>query len=556
MPASAYRLRLTCIMSLLFPAQGTGALLINEILYDPEGPDRGYEFVELMNTGPYSAPLDGVEIEMGNGARPSDWKTIWRARDGTWLEPGGFYTVGAVGPGRGDPSEIALQNGPDGVRLVRSGFVLDRVGWGDLVHAEYAEGRPAPSVHAGRSLARKEDGRDTDDNRSDFEEAAPSPGRPNRPRHDWAVRILAIDPERPRPGEEVVLRIRWSNLGESEAICPAVDLRSDRTVVEVRPDRTVAAGSSIVQPVLLSIPDRQGRGIVRCSLRAADEIPENDSDSLRFSAGPAALRISEILADPGAGGSEWIEIAFDPSAAERGVLDGSEEWSFDLRGRRIRFKPRAAGVEKGIALLAEDSILVRNRFADLPSGLFWPYEGSWSRLRNDDGGHGISDSLRLRAPDCTVEEIALPGRAPASGISLERLDGDLPEGPGAWVPCADPAGATPGRISPHLVSSTSGADAVLSIEPRHLRAGATTCSIEGRVGIAAGKCDLTLVDLTGRTVRCLLRDVWASGILLATWDGRDETHRPVPPGIYVAHLSVDRGRGEPEHHRAALAVSE
>ncbi len=527
------------------------ALVINEVLYDPEGPDRGFEFVELMNTGPYSAPLDGLELESGNGSRPSDWKTIWIARGGEWIQPGGFYAIGAKGPGDGDSSEVSLQNGPDGVRLVRSDFVLDRLGWGDLVHAEYAEGRPAASVGAGFSLARREDGRDTDDNATDFEPAVPSPGRPNRPRDDWALRTISVQPDRPRPGEPILLRLKLFNLGRSEAEAPAVELRAAEGAIEVRFDRSAPPAAFLEQPVLLRAPDRTGRASIRGSIRGADEVPENDADSIRFQVGAGPLRITEILADPGPQGSEWIEIAID---AER--WEGEEGWSLDVRGRRIGLAPRLWRETAPIVILAEDSTLVRARFTDLPAGVFWPYSGGWPRLRNEDGGHGVADSLRLRAPDGVVEEIALPGRAPATGVSLERIEGDLAEGPAVWAPCADRAGATPGRASPHRISVESRQEEILRIEPRRLRPGREACRIEARIGVAAGKCDLTLVDLMGRTVRCLLREVWASGTVIASWDGLDESNRAVPPGIYIAHLAVSASGGKPVHHRAAVAVSE
>ena len=48
------------------------ALVLNEVLYDPDGPDAGREFVEIMNTGPFAAVLDGLSIEAGNGSRPND----------------------------------------------------------------------------------------------------------------------------------------------------------------------------------------------------------------------------------------------------------------------------------------------------------------------------------------------------------------------------------------------------------------------------------------------------------------------------------------------------
>ena len=40
------------LCALVAVVSARAALLINENLYDPEGPDRGAEWVEIHNTGP------------------------------------------------------------------------------------------------------------------------------------------------------------------------------------------------------------------------------------------------------------------------------------------------------------------------------------------------------------------------------------------------------------------------------------------------------------------------------------------------------------------------
>ena len=69
-------------MILIFGAllQGTPAsagLVLNEILYDPEGPDEGAEFVELWNSDSIAVALEGVAVESGDGSRPGTWVTIF-----------------------------------------------------------------------------------------------------------------------------------------------------------------------------------------------------------------------------------------------------------------------------------------------------------------------------------------------------------------------------------------------------------------------------------------------------------------------------------------------
>ncbi len=523
------------------------ALVLNEILYDPDGPDAGREFVEIINTGLYAAPLEGLAIEAGNGSRPDDWKVVWSGRRGVAIAPGQLYRVGLERPGAGEPAELSLQNGPDGVRLSRQGFVLDRCGWGDLAHPEYFEGHPARAVRAGMSLARADDGADTDDNAADFVEAVPTPGRANRPRNDWALRLILNGAWRPRPGDTVPVRVQVANLGREERIPPSVAIADAGRIIWAGWSESAAPGAAVEQLVTLIAPPDTGRFVWRAKIGADDEVPENDADSLSLRAGPGCLRITEIMADPGPESCEWIELRLDREDGRS--ISGR---ALDVRGHRANLAVRANSLQGRYAVVAEDSMKMRLRYPDLHASAIWPYEGSWPRLRNGDRSGGISDTLLVRGPDGIVEEIALPGPAPAAGVSLERLEADIPEGPAAWVPCADETGATPGRAGPGGgIAPMAGG---LQVHPRIVRPGSTACLIEGSIGNTPGEVRLSIHDLNGGSVRCLLQGVLATGTILASWDGRDESGRTVDPGVYVAVVEIERKGGVIDRLRTALAV--
>jgi hypothetical protein len=174
-------------------------------------------------------------------------------------------------------------------------------------------------------------------------------------------------------------------------------------------------------------------------------------------------------------------------------------------------------------------------------------------LRNGGKDGAVSDTIRLSDPDGCVTEVAMPGASPALGVSLERLEADLPEGPAAWIPCTDPHGATPGRDGT-IRNVQLGGDR-LKISPRIVSPGSSTCLITGSVGSIPGEVRLDLLDLHGVPVRCLMREAWVAGQLVAAWDGRDESGQAVKPGIYVAVLDVSRSGGRLERLRAAVAVT-
>jgi len=170
----------------LWPGPGNddclGALVINELLPDPEGSDAGREFVELLNTGPSVEALAGVRLEFGNGTESGNWIARWSAFDDQIVAAGERFLIvdrNWQGPAFADAEVyLGLQNGPDAVRLVRGETVLDLVGYGALTDSAMMETSPA-AVAAGLALARKPDGRDTGDNSRDFQLAPPTPGEAN-----------------------------------------------------------------------------------------------------------------------------------------------------------------------------------------------------------------------------------------------------------------------------------------------------------------------------------------------------------------------------------------
>ncbi len=54
-----------------------------------------------------------------------------------------------------------------------------------------------------------------------------------------------------------------------------------------------------------------------------------------------------------------------------------------------------------------------------------------------------------------------------------------------------------------------------------------------------GRVTLAVRDIAGRAIRTLANGAWqAAGSQSATWDGRDDARRPVPPGCYTVTLSA------------------
>jgi len=154
-------------------------VVLNEVFYDPSGPDGGFQFVELINRSPLPVALAGWRLDAGDGAGADRWRTWWSGSGADVIAPGARFVIGE---GRVEPAPdrvvpIDLENGPDAVRLVAPDGTADVLGYGALTWATYFEGRPAADVASGFALARLPDGADSDDNAADwFAVSPPTPG--------------------------------------------------------------------------------------------------------------------------------------------------------------------------------------------------------------------------------------------------------------------------------------------------------------------------------------------------------------------------------------------
>ena len=179
------RATLTCVAGT--GGGGTAAVRVNELSTGVSGAAAD-EFVELVNAGTAPADVGGWKVVYRSAAGTSD-TSLATIPTGTTIAPGGFYLLGGsayAGVRQPDQSFSAALAATGGAVAVRdsSGSAVDGVGWGTATNA-LVEGTPAPAPPAtpapGSSIVRLPDGRDTDDNASDFTvSSTPTPGASNR----------------------------------------------------------------------------------------------------------------------------------------------------------------------------------------------------------------------------------------------------------------------------------------------------------------------------------------------------------------------------------------
>ena len=542
-----------CLLLCLVADGATAQLVINEFLPDPEGSDGGREFVELLNTGPVAVDLGGWQLQFANGAEGPVWQNRWSGTAGRQLGPGARFLIvdrNWAGSAPGDAEvALALQNGPDAIRLVHASQPVDVVGYGALTDAQLMESAPAP-LAVGRATARRPDGHDTGNNAADFVTASPTPGAPNfEPFLLTPVESVIEPPSAAKAGESVAVDVTLRNDGLETLPLQRVRLDRAGDGVEAMLD-AMAPGD--VRRLVFSL--RPGvSGLRPLELRW---LPAGVSDSFRvriadFQVGPATLGLSEVMAAPHDGQGEWIELsAFGTEAIDLGryrLRDADGSW--------VRL-PAMTVFPGEYAVVAQDSSALAGWLAANGSG---PGQSQgcgvapgrltpWPSLNNSaPEGRAWADRVSLAdSSGAVIDHVTLPeATGDAAGRSLERVAAR--PGTGAnWVTSLAAAGSTPGCAN--SVSAPIAApppEAVLEAIPSTVDRERGETAMHLRFAVPSGGIgwDLAIFDLDGRRSRDLGGDRSGPGPREVLWDLHDDAGLPVSAGGFVAVLHLAAGSG-------------
>lgn len=557
---------LSCLVAGSCPA----GLVINEVLYDPEGPDDGLEFVELFNPTDETISLNCMILETGNGAGAGDWGLGVEWTDHIFVEPGHFFVVGerAVTPPPDWVCDLDLQNGPDACRLTLGEIVLDLVGWGVHTYSEYYEGAPCEDVVSGASVGRAPDGADSQNNSQDFRSfATPTPGRRNLCEVDVGLVAgsMKLNPALPMPYEHTVISVEAKNLGltrlsQGQCSVQFFEVRdSSRTLLGLPAVNALGPGQSTVvslpwQPVLEACAKLEAVAVTE-----GDENPANDTLSVRVRAGRGTLVVSEIMYAPLPEASEWVEL-FNASEAPVDLKGWTLE---DSSKRRSIITTSSLSVSAGdYVVLAQDK-----QQADLSGpvceGKLLEPEGGWSSLNNyNQSGEDFADAVCLRdSSGCVSDYVAYNDEwSSRAGSSLERVS---PSTPGTlatnWASSAAPEGSTP-------CSRNSVSEIAETARQREMTLSSQVISPDGdgvddRVVFSFSlpspgfRVNLSVFDSEGRLVRKLQDHKKVGTIVQTVWDGKNDEAELVPPAIYVVHLAMVGPRGETDESRATIVVA-
>ena len=510
---------------------------IAELLYDATGDDTGREFVELWNPSSLPGSLAGVRLEVGDGSGAGRWTTRWTGAAGDSVAGLGRFVIGGalVNPPPDRVVELALQNGPDAIRLRWPDGATEVVGYGALELSEYFCGAPAEDVPSGQSLARIPDDADRGSNALDFRAAAPSAGGANQPGLDLALLpgSSVLEPEQPAPLATIRLRARVANRGARSAQPGAARLvvfesdAPDTLAAALLTPAPAPAETTEAQLALPGLKAGKRRLVVSVALQG-DERRANDADTLAVRIGPGPLEITEIQFHPTGGEGEWVEFR-NRDVAPLAV----ESWTMsDRRGTRGVLAGRGTLAAESLAVLAQDRAALLARFPALDSTRVWSVS-PWPSLNNSNAEDGIADAVVLREPDGTlVERIDYSAAGIPPGTSIER-QGDL------WEPSPLPAGSplAPPRVTPAAAGG-------FEVQPRSLAHGARP-TLRWSLPWERARATCEAYDLAGRKRATLMAESLVPGRA-----ERVAEAGALSPGLYLVVL-----RARPESGDDVLTVS-
>jgi len=540
----------------VWAAIATGQVL-NEVLYDPQGADTGGEFVELFNGGSQPVSVAGYRLEFANGANEPHWVVRWTGAPADSIPAGGFFLIcdeGWSGESTADAvTRLALQNGPDAIRLVGPDGNVDLLGYGQLEYAQMYEGQPAAGVSSGHSLGRRPDGRDTDVNALDWTSLdVPTPGTTNF--QIWQLTVAAgfEPPALAVVGAtvQVVVVVANTGLEPLPATLGTLWAAAEPFVAEVGP---LAVGELDTVTITWR-PVAEGRVPVRLVVPVSGSSGPLELALGSFRIGLDALYINEVMAAPVSGACEWIEVM----AAGREPVQLDDYLLRDADGQWRRLPARLLEPDRPVVLVQDESVFLAWWSGRIAAGarptcpvelssLVQEPAGSWPTLNNSaPDSRSYADRVLIADPETTIIDylqLGSDGRSLPAGRSVERIN-RTPSGASAanWAVCTAAVGSTPGCVNSVAAAGLIGADLALSPNPFFAAdtpdRSSSPLHVRFRVPAACLGWEVRVFDLWGHLVRDLGGDLLGPGPRDLIWDGRDDSGRPVPRGGYIVLLRL------------------
>jgi hypothetical protein len=546
----------------------SSSVVVNEIMYAPSAPEP--EWVELLNRG-----KEPVNVGRWQISDATESKHLLPAGD-IIVPPGGYLLLTkdstvlqavhgalpcAVVSVPGFPS---LNNSGDAVVLADvQGHTMDSVvyrpEWGGSEGGRSLERRDADLL----SMEPGNWGTCTHGDRS-------TPGRPNsiiRCSYDLSV-VTAFFPAGVADTIIVIIRNSGKLPVNRFALLVYDDVNFDsipapgEQVGRLAIDGTLLPGDSLRMPLQVALSSGVHQLIAVADLPEDGRKSDNQARCTAMCAfARGSLLVNEIMADPGSGKSEYVELV---NATDGGVdLKGWEVTDLSGSAGKILISGSTRVLHPGefLVLAADSTLLDQFRvLANADQRLVAILHGRRLTLNNDADAVVVCDPLGV-----TIDSVRYsaswhnPDLSDHQGRSLERISTKVASNdPRNWGTCVDPAGGTPGMKNSISVGHLP-VGARLSCAPNPFSPDADGIDdvivIHYEMPLQTSIINVKIYDVRGRLIRRLASNEPGGPAGNIIWDGRDDSGAVARIGVYIAFLEAVTGAGAIESAKGILVLA-
>jgi Lamin Tail Domain len=403
------------LFSFFLPAQN---VVINEVLYDPDGSDSGYEWIELYNNSDSVVNLAGWIIHKA-GTNFSA-VLIFDPLGYFAIYPQSFFLIGEEFVPNCDLTEtLAFQNGgsaTDGIRLISPDTLYtDTVLYDSPNSNNLPDDTSSPGIYfavdvgGGNSLARKQDGEDSDNSELDFFECENStPGAANFYPIDLAIYDLELVLN---SGEywlqTEVFNLSTENVNNSDA---TLEISINSTTYDVYDLPAIPAENSIPFACNLGMFVDDYVVIEAMLTYLYDNQLENNFTATSILIETSPIVLNEIFFKPQSSNQEWLEL-FNRSTCAYLV----DNWRInDASGGEISFSGYLE--PNDFLVVCQDTILMLQIYPEIDQ-LNLIQSSSWTSLNNTEETLVLQDEF-----DAVFDSVFYNGNNCPSDFSLERVN--------------------------------------------------------------------------------------------------------------------------------------
>ncbi|PWB73793.1 hypothetical protein C3F09_04840 [candidate division GN15 bacterium] len=525
--------RLVALFAVLAALGGDvrAAVEVNEVLANEPNSQTTLEWVELYNSGENSANLGlcqltvgGSSVPLSGSMDPGSYLIICRQLFGSGSTPG-FETVWGNNSGVwGDTStesypqpmvaSFSLNNGAGSVTLIQAGVDTSTISWSEAGKDGYSWERVQPGLNEIKQSV-------------DYSGSTPGFVNSVTPlQNDLSIDNVAV--ARISSGAEIDLTI--TNMGINSGvdrkllICAMNPVMPD-SIGEILDSLTLPVlysgfSTDIVRPVAIS-------GVYRyliATLDADDRVRNNRKPFVAPGVNFPPLILSELMTKPQLPlTSEWIEL-YNPLT----IAFLYQGWQLADLSDTVSISASQFIVDAGYyAVLVEDSNAFRQFYPEFQGPVIQP--ARWLTLNND------GDVIRLIDPYGIEADSFSYTKSYDSNYTWARVPGGKT---GEWGRSVV-SGGTPGGVNDVIIEPND-QRVSLTISPHVFSPdgdGYQDVTVITLEAPQASNYTLKIYDRDGRVVRTL---AGSAELVRRTyeWDGRDDSGRRLPIGIYICYLEA------------------